>query len=71
MKTVEAYQTEDGKIFKSIIEAKVHEECEKLMPEINAFLTSDACKYNNVAHAKVVRNTLLAWNFWKADGGMN
>lgn len=71
MKTIEAYQTDDGQIFASLTEALVHEECKKLMPEINAFMTSDACKYNNVAHAKIVRNTLLAWHFWKADGRIN
>ena len=71
MKTIEAYQTDDGKVFASITEARVHEECEKLMPEINAFIISKACKYNNVAHAKIIINTLLAWHFWKADGGMN
>ena len=71
MKTIEAYQTDDGKIFKSLTEARVHEECEKLIPEIDAFMTSEACKYNNQAHSKIVKNTLLAWNFWKTDGGMN
>lgn len=69
MKTIEAYQTSDGKIFKSLTEARVHEECEKLMPEINAFMSSVDCRYNNQAQAKIVRNTLLAWHFWKADGG--
>lgn len=69
MKTVEAYQTDDGKIFKSLTEARVHEECEKLMPEIKAFIESNACKYNNQPQALIVRNTLLAWHFWKADGG--
>ena len=71
MKTIEAYQTDDGRIFGSLTEARVHEECEKHMPEISAFIESDACKYNNGAHKKIVQNTLLAWIFWKADGGIN
>jgi hypothetical protein len=71
MKTIQAYQTDDGQIFTSLTEARVHEECEKLMPEINAFMNSADCKYNNCAHAKIVKNTLLAFHFWKADGGIN
>ncbi len=71
MKTIKAYQTSDGKIFESLTEAKVHEKCEKLMPEINAFMSSKDCKYNNQAHARIVINTLIAWHFWKEDGGMN
>jgi hypothetical protein len=71
MKTIEAYLTDDGKIFKSLTEARVHEEIQKHMPEINAFIHSESCKYDNVAHRKIVENTLLAWIFWKADGGIN
>jgi hypothetical protein len=71
MKTIKAYQTDDGQIFASLTKARVHEECEKLMPEINAFINSEDCKYNNSAHATIVKNTLLAWHFWKADGGIN
>jgi hypothetical protein len=71
MKTIEVYKTDDGKLFENITEARVHEEYQKHMPEINAFVSSDACKYNNSAHKKIVENTLLAWIFWKADGGMN
>ena len=69
MKTIEAYQTSDGQIFESITEAKVHEECEKHMPEINAFLASGACKYTSSAHSTIIKRVLLAWIFWKADGG--
>jgi len=71
MKKIEVWETDDGQVFKSITEARVHEECEKHMPEINAFIASDSCKYNNSAHKKIVENTLLAWIFWKADGGIN
>ena len=71
MKTIEAFQTDDGQIFESITQARVHEEYKKHMPEINAFIASDVCKYNNSAHKKIVENTLLAWIFWKADGGIN
>ena len=71
MKAIEAYQTDDGQIFHSLLEAEIHEEREKHMPEINAFIASNACKYNNCSHKKIVQNTLLAWIFWKADGGID
>jgi hypothetical protein len=71
MKTIEAYQTDDGQIFASLTQARVHEECKKIVPEIKAFMDSADCKYNNQAHAKIVRNTLFAWHFWKANGGIN
>jgi hypothetical protein len=71
MEKVEVYKTKDGSLFADYTQARVHEECAKHMPEINAFIASSACKYNNCAHRKIVQNTLLAWIFWKADGGMN
>lgn len=69
MKIVELYETSDGKTFKTITEARVHEECEKYLPEIEEFLASSGCKYNNVPQKTIAKNVILAWIFWKADGG--
>ncbi len=69
MKKVEAYQTKDGKIFASLTEAKVHEECEAIMPEIEAFIQSDACNYRSKAAKTIIKSAIISWVFWKADGG--
>lgn len=69
MKMVEMWQTSDGKTFKSITEARVHEECEKYLPKIEKFLATGGCKYNNIPQRTIVRNVILAWIFWEKDGG--
>jgi hypothetical protein len=69
MEKVEVYKTKDGSLFSDYTQARVHEEFIKYKPEIDAFIASDACKYNNCAHRKIVENTILAWIFWKEDGG--
>lgn len=69
MQKIEVYKTKDGTLFENYTQARVHEEYQKHKPEIDAFIQSDACKYNNSAHKKIVENTLLAWIFWQADGG--
>jgi hypothetical protein len=71
MKTIEAYQTDDGRIFKSLTEARVHEECREIIPEIEAFLQSDVCNYKSKQQQTIIKSAILAWVFWKADGGMN
>lgn len=71
MKKVEAYQTDDGRVFASLTEARVHEECKTMMPEIEAFIQSDACKYKGKQQQPIIRNAILSWVFWKADGGIN
>ena len=65
MKTIQAYQTEDGKVFQTELEALNHEKSKELMPEIEEFMISHS-KYNNQAHAKICRNTVVAWVLWKA-----
>jgi predicted TIM-barrel enzyme len=71
MKTIEAYQTDDGQIFGSLTEARVHEECQQVMPEIEAFFKSGACKYNSKQQVTIIKGAILSWIFWKADGGIN
>lgn len=67
MKAIEAYETDDGKIFSTITEAKIHEETQEYMPEVTSFIDSEFCKYNNVSHRKILEKTLIAWIFWKKD----
>lgn len=71
MKTVEAYETNDGQVFKSLIEAKKHEKFQTIMPEIEAFMQSDACNYKSKQQQTIIKSAILSWFFWKADGGMN
>ena len=71
MKKVEVYKMTDGTLYEDYTQARVQEECEKHLPEIKAFISSSACKYKNGPHKKIVQNTILAWIFWKADGGIN
>jgi hypothetical protein len=71
MKTVEAYETNDGQVFKSLTEARVHEEFQTIMPEVEAFMQSDACNYKSKQQQTIIKSAILAWVFWKADGGMN
>jgi len=69
MRIIEVWETKDGETFKSITEARAHEEREKYLPEIRAFIASDACKYNNNAHKTIVEKIILAWISWKTGGG--
>lgn len=71
MKKIEAYQTDDGQIFKSLTEARVHQECEAITPEIEAFFKSGACKYSSKQQVTIIKSAILSWIFWKADGGIN
>lgn len=71
MKTIEAYQTNDGKIFSDFTEASVHNKYLQFEPEINAFLDSDECPYKGSAHQHIIKVALAKWLFWKAEGGMN
>ena len=67
MKTIEAYQTDDGKIFSNLTEASVHKEYLKFEPEINEFLSSDDFPYKGPAHQYIIKVALTKWLFWKAD----
>ena len=71
MQKIEVYKTTDGSLFENMTQARVHEEYMKHKPEIDAFIDSDSCKYNNSAQRSIVRQTILAWIFWKNDGGIN
>jgi len=71
MKTIEAYQTDDGRIFGSLTEAKAHEVCNEIMSEIEAFMQSDACNYKRKQQQTMIKSSIISWHFWKADKGIN
>lgn len=65
MKMIEVWETADGKTFKSITEARVHEECEKYSAEIDKFIASGECSYSKAPQTTVVKTAILQWMFWK------
>ena len=67
MKKIEAFQTTDGKLFSTTAEATEHQDYLDAKPEIEAFINSKFCKYNNQAHRKIVETTIIAWKKWKAN----
>ena len=69
MKIVEVWETDDGQVFKSITEARVHEKCQEVMPEIEAFFKSGACKYNSKQQVTIIKSAILSWILWQAKGG--
>jgi hypothetical protein len=64
MERIAAYQTADGKIFADAQDAIKHDKYLAMMPEIELFMNSSYCQYNNQAHRKIVENTILAWKDW-------
>jgi hypothetical protein len=64
MREITAYETTDGKIFGTSDEASEHQAYLAIKPEIDLFLNSSYCKYNNCAHQKIVENTIIAWKAW-------
>tara|TARA_R110000868_G_scaffold25596_2_gene99721 strand:- start:627 stop:830 length:204 start_codon:yes stop_codon:yes gene_type:complete len=64
MNQITAYQTTDGKLFSSSTDATKHQQYLAMKPEIDLFIKSSYCKYNNCAHSKIVENTILAWKAW-------
>ena len=61
---ITAYQTTDGQIFTTAADAAYHDQYLLMKPEIELFIKSSYCKYNNQAQRKVVENTILAWKAW-------
>lgn len=70
MYEIKAYQTKDGRIFSTAEEAKDHEEALSWGIVLTAFMNSPYCTYRNPQLA-MVRKTILAWEKWKADGGLD
>lgn len=68
---IKAFKTNDGLIFENYTAARVHEESVKYKPEIDAFLDSEDCPYKSTMSRSIAQRTVLAFLFWKADGGMN
>jgi hypothetical protein len=66
MKTVEAFLTEDGKIFTDEQSAKKHEKFLEQRNIVEDFLNSDLNPYVAVVQKSIARNTVTNWELWKA-----
>lgn len=70
MHEIKAYQTKDGRIFSTAEEARDHEESIEWDKVIGVFMDSPYCPYRH-PQLSMVRKTIIAWERWKADGGIN
>lgn len=66
MKTISAYQTSDGKVFTSELEAKQHEMFLEKQDVVEDFLNSAWNKYQSRVQKNIARSTVTSWELWKA-----
>lgn len=67
MKTVEAFQTRDGKIFATHEEAKHHEMMLSKSDMVEDFLKSAMNKFVASPQKSIARQTVVAWELWKKE----
>ena len=65
MKTINAFQTSDGKIFVLESEAQRHEKFLQHRNVVEDFLNSELNSYKNFAQKSIARNTVINWELWK------
>lgn len=65
MKEIKAFMTNDGRMFVSEEEAKIHEEYLNIFPVIDAFLDSDDNSYKGVPQRAIARKSIAEWEKWK------
>jgi hypothetical protein len=67
MKTITAFQTSDGKVFTSDVDAKRHEKFLEHRDVVEEFLKSDLNKYQSAVQKNIARNTITYWEIWKTQ----
>jgi|DEB19_MinimDraft_3_1074340.scaffolds.fasta_scaffold32582_2 hypothetical protein len=65
MKTVQAFQTSDGKLFDDEEQAELHETFLESRQVIEEFLQDKANPYKSVAQRGIARNVITHWENWK------
>jgi len=65
MKTIQAFQTSDGKVFTIEAEAKKHEKFLEHRNVVEEFLASDLNPYVATVQKSIARNTVINWELWK------
>jgi hypothetical protein len=66
MKTVNAFETSDGTLFASEIEAEKHEMALSKRSIIEDYLDSDLNAYTGHAQRGMARVAVINWELWKA-----
>jgi hypothetical protein len=66
MKTIQAFVTDDGKLFPNEQQAAYHEMFLNKQQVVEDFLTSDLNVYLGQAQKSIARNTIINWELWKA-----
>ena len=64
MKSITAFQTADGTIFPTEIDAEKHELLISKESLIDEYLDSNLNPYNGHAHRSMARNTIVNWELW-------
>jgi hypothetical protein len=67
MEMVSAFLAKDGKLFVSELECKKYESNLKWMEEIAKFWATEHCPYNKGPQVKVMENSIVAWEAYKAS----
>jgi hypothetical protein len=65
MKTIQAFQTSDGKVFTIEAEAKKHEKFLEHRNVVEEFLASELNPYVASVQKSIARNTVINWELWK------
>ena len=65
MKTVNAFETSDGTLFTSEIDAEKHEMLLSKRSVIEDYLDSDLNAYTGHAQRGIARVTVINWELWK------
>lgn len=71
MKTIEAFQTDDGQLFNDRRAAERHEELLRSRSVIDDFIDSDINPYKSIPQRAIVRNTIINWSLWNTKRGTN
>jgi hypothetical protein len=67
MKSIKAYQTDDGKIYASEDEARRHEVALSKQADIDHFLSSASNPYTATPQRSIARQSIINWELWKKD----
>ena len=67
MKSIEAFQTKDGKIFATQEEAKHHEMVLSKTDMVEDFLKSSMNKFVALPQKSIARQSIVAWELWKKE----
>ena len=64
VKKITAYVTDSGHIYADIVEAEKQAALEEKKAKVDAFMTSDACKYKSKPHRAIVESVINGWIDW-------